>query len=79
MDGNLKKYKIPRGSILTKVDGMDINQYIKSLSDNRYLSYDYKLRATKMLGELTIFTEPGSEVKLTLLSRENKIIRSSSI
>jgi C-terminal processing protease CtpA/Prc len=73
LDGNLEEYEIPRGAILTKVDGIDINQYIKSLSDNRYLSYDYKLRQ-QMLGELTIFTDPGSEVKLTLLSRDNKTI-----
>lgn len=73
LDGNLKEYEIPRGAILTKVDGIDISQYIKSLSDNRYLSYDYK-RSQQMLGELTIFAEPGSEVKLTLLTRNNKTI-----
>jgi C-terminal processing protease CtpA/Prc len=73
LDGDLKEYEIPRGAILTKVDGIDISQYIKSLSDNRYLSYDYK-RSQQMLGELTIFAEPGSKVKLTLLTRNNKTI-----
>lgn len=73
LDGNLEEYEIPRGAILTKVDDVEINQYIKSLSDNRYLSYDYK-RMQQMLEELTIFAEPGSEVKLTLVTRDNKTI-----
>lgn len=71
LDGNLEEYDISRGSILTKVDDVDIAQYIKSLNDSRYLSYDYK-RKQQMLGELTIFAEPGSKVKLTLTTRDNK-------
>ena len=72
LDGNLEEYEIPKGAILTKVDDVGIEQYIKSLSNNRYLSYDYK-RKQQMLGELTIFAEPGSEVKLTFITRDNKV------
>jgi C-terminal processing protease CtpA/Prc len=71
LDGNLEEYDIPRGSILTKVNDVEINQYVKSLSNHLYLSYDYK-RKQQMLGELTIFTEPGSEVKLTFTTRDNR-------
>ena len=75
LDGNLEKYDIPRGAILTKVDDIDIGQYIKSLSENHYLSYDYRLKQ-QMLRELTIFAEPGSKIKLTFLTRDNKKIES---
>ena len=73
LDGNLEEYAIPRGAILTKVDDVEIGQYVKSLSSNHYLSYDYK-RRQQMLGELTIFAEPGSEVKLNFITRDNEAI-----
>ena len=73
LDGNLEKYEIPRGAILTKVDGIATEQYINLLNDKRYLYYDYNRKQQK-LDELMIFTEPGAEVKLTLLTRDNETI-----
>ncbi|MDF2522135.1 MAG: hypothetical protein K0R84_2763 [Clostridia bacterium] len=65
LDGNVEDYDIPRGSTLTAVDGVEIKDYIKSLSDKTYLYYDY-LRKQQKLDELIILTEPGQRVQLTL-------------
>jgi C-terminal processing protease CtpA/Prc len=73
IDGNLEDYDIPGGAMLTAVNGVEINQYIKSLSDKMYLYYDYKLKQQK-LDELIIFTEPNESIKLTMLSPDNKAI-----
>lgn len=73
MDGNLEQYDIPKGAVLTKVDDVDINQYIKTLNSSMYLYYDYN-RNQQKLDELTIYTEPNSEVKLSLIDRNNKDI-----
>lgn len=74
LDGNdLKKYDIPKGAILTKVDGVAIDQYIKSLNDRTYLYYDYK-RNQQKLDELILYTNPGQKVKLTLETPNNEII-----
>jgi C-terminal processing protease CtpA/Prc len=73
LDGNLDEYDIPKGAILTKIDDMEINQYIQSLNQKTYLYYDYKRKQQKV-DELLIFTEPNKEVKLTLLTTEKGIL-----
>ncbi|HYE12395.1 MAG TPA: S41 family peptidase, partial [Patescibacteria group bacterium] len=73
LDGNLGEHNIPKGAILTKVNDVEINQYIQSLSEQTYLYYDYKRKQQK-LDELLIFTEPNQEVKLTLLTAEEGIL-----
>lgn len=76
LDGNVEDYDIPRGSALTAVDGVEIKDYIKSLSDKTYLYYDY-LRKQQKLEELIIFTEPGQRVKLTLRTPDYETIEAT--
>lgn len=73
LDGNLEDYDIPKGSILTMVDDIDIDEYIKSLNNKNYLYYDFK-RNQQKLDELIIYTEPGQKVKLTLDTPNNETI-----
>lgn len=74
LDGNLEAYDIPKGSILTKVDDNNINEYIKSLNNKNYLYYDYKRKEQK-LDELIIYTEPGQRIELTLDTPNNETIK----
>jgi C-terminal processing protease CtpA/Prc len=76
LDGNLEDYDIQKGSKLTKVNDVEIDQYIKSLSDKMYLYYDYKLNKQK-LDELIIFTEPNESVNMTLLTPDNKSLEAT--
>lgn len=73
LDGNLEDYDIPKGATLKSVNGVEINQYIKSLNDKMYLYYDYKLKQQK-LDELIIYVEPGESVALTLTTTGNETI-----
>jgi C-terminal processing protease CtpA/Prc len=76
LDGNLDQYKISKGAILTKVDNVPIDQYIKSLSDKRYLYYDFQRKQQK-LEELIIYVEPGAKATLTLLTRDDKTVETT--
>jgi len=73
LDGNLEDYDISKGSILTMVDGIDVDEYIKSLNNRSYLYYDFK-RNQQKLDELIIYTELGQEIKLTLDITDNVTI-----
>lgn len=73
LDGNLEPYEIEQGSILTKVNGVNIDEYIQSLNEKMYLYYDYQRKQQK-LDELILYTEPNTELELTLVTPEQQTI-----
>lgn len=57
-------YGIPEGSILTKVNGINTNEYIKTLIKKSYLLYDNSKKELK-LKQLLISTDKQEKVKLS--------------
>jgi hypothetical protein len=66
--------EIPEGSILLKVDSINIDKYIKSLKDSAYLTYDFKWDKIK-LNKLLIQTNKDEGKELVLLTPEGETIQ----
>lgn len=66
-------YGIPDGSILIKVNNMDIDKYIRGLVSSRCLSYDYK-RNKLYIEQLNIPCKKDEEVLFTFESPDGKEI-----
>lgn len=69
----LMKHGIPKYSILKAVNGVKIDDYVKSIMDRRLLKYDSK-RSKLKASSLSIPCRKGEEVKLTFLTPEGKIL-----
>lgn len=69
----LKKYNIPEYSIIKTVDGVSIDDYIKSIIDKKFLKFDDK-RSKLKASRLTIPCEEGKNMKFTFLTPEGEIM-----
>lgn len=72
----LKKYGIPKYSILMAVNGINIDDYVKSLMDKRFLKYDNK-RSKLKSSSLSVPCDVDEEMKLTFLTPEGEILNKS--
>lgn len=72
----LKKHGIPNYSILKAVNGVDIDEYIKSLSDKRFLKYDNK-RSKLKSSNLSIPCAADEEIKLKFVTPEGETLEKS--
>lgn len=66
-------YGIPDGSILSKVNNMDIDKYIQGLVNSLCLSYDYK-RNKLYIEQLNILCKKNEEVLFTFETPDGKEI-----
>lgn len=69
----LNKYSIPEYSILKSVDGTNIDEYLKSIMDKKFLTYDYK-RGKLKASWLTIPCDEGKTMKLEFAAPDGKTI-----
>lgn len=67
----LKQHNIPKYSILKAVDGVDIDEYIKSIMDKKFLKFDNK-RSKLKASKLTIPCLEGKNIILTFLTPEGE-------
>lgn len=63
---------IKEGSILTKVNSIDVNSYVKSLINKNTLVYDYERKQLK-LNKLYFIDNKEFEINLTLITPEGKV------
>lgn len=66
-------YGIPSGSFLSKVNDINIDKYVKSLTNSCYLAYDYK-RNKLYIEQLNILCKKNEEVLFTFESPDGKEI-----
>ncbi len=71
--GNIGKYKIPKGAVLESLNGVSIDEYVRTLNDKQYLQYDYK-RSKQKTSYLIVYTEDNEEVALALTTPDKRDI-----
>lgn len=69
----LKKYDIPEYSMLKSVEGANIDNYISSIVDKKFLKYDNK-RSKLKASSLNIPCREGQGIRLTFQTPEGKVI-----
>lgn len=72
----LKNNNIPKGSIITNINGVDIDTYIKLLIDKEYLHYDFK-RKKLILKSGIIPVNENKKYNVTFCTPQNKIIEAT--
>ena len=69
----LKKYNIPKYSMLKDIDGVNIEDYINSIMDKKFLKFDNK-RSKLKASSLSIPCQEGKSMQLTFLTPDGKIV-----